>query len=135
MLSPKIVKWRKQHRGKRSGKANRANKVDFGFYGLKAVEFGRMTARQIEASRIAISRSMKRGGKMWIRVFPDKPITVKPAETRMGSGKGNPEYWVCIVKPGRMLFEVSGIDQKQAMEAFRLAANKLPFKTKFIARR
>lgn len=134
MLSPKRVKWRKQHRGRRDGKATRGAKLDFGDFGLQAIEDGWLTSRQIEASRIAISRSVKRGGKMWLRVFPDRPITKKPAETRMGSGKGNPEYWVAIIKPGRVLFELMGVSRDQAKEAFRLASHKLPVKTRLLAR-
>lgn len=131
MLSPKKVKWRRQHRGGRSGFAFRGNDISFGDYGLQATEFGRMTSRQIESARIAINRYVKRGGKVWIRVFPDKPITKKPAETRMGKGKGSPEYWAAIIKPGRVLFEITGVTKEQAQEAFRLASYKLPFKTRF----
>lgn len=134
MLSPKRVKWRRQFRPRFSGFATRGNDIAFGDYGLVALEAGRLTARQLEAGRIAISRSVKRGGKMWLRVYPDSPITKKPAETRMGSGKGNPELWVALIKPGRMLFEMNGVTREQAAEAFRLAAHKLPFKTKFVAR-
>lgn len=134
MLSPKRVKWRRQHRGRFKGIATRGHKVSFGDFGLVATESGRLTARQLEAGRIAISRSVKRGGKLWLRVFPDRPITKKPAETRMGSGKGSPEYWVALIKPGRMLFEINGVSKEQAEEAFRLASHKLPFKTKFIVR-
>ena len=134
MLSPKRVKRRKQHKGRRRGFAARGNQIDFGEFGLQALEDAWLTARQIEAGRIAISRSVKRGGKIWLRAFPHKPITEKPAEVRMGSGKGNPEYWVAIVKPGHVLFEINGVTEEQAREAFRLAGHKLPFKTRFIAR-
>ena len=134
MLSPKRVKWRRQFRARFSGFATRGNDIAFGDYGLVALEAGRLSARQLEASRIAISRSVKRGGKMWLRVYPDVPITKKAAETRMGSGKGNPEFWVALIKPGRILFEMNGVTKEQAAEAFRLAAHKLPFKTKFVAR-
>ncbi|MCB0385724.1 MAG: 50S ribosomal protein L16 [Bdellovibrionales bacterium] len=134
MLSPKRVKWRKQFRGRYKGFATRGSSISFGDYGLMATEAGRLTARQLEAGRIAISRSVKRGGNMWLRVFPDRPITKKPAETRMGSGKGSPEYWVAMIKPGRVLFEINGVTREQAEEAFRLAAHKLPFKTRFLAR-
>ena len=134
MLSPKRVKWRRQHRGNFKGMAIRGSTLAFGDFGLASVEAGRISARQIEAARIAISRSVKRGGKLWLRVFPDLPLTKKPAETRMGSGKGNPELWVAKILPGRMLFEMNGVSREQADQAFRLAAHKLPFKTKFIAR-
>ncbi len=134
MLSPKRVKWRKQHKGKMKGFATRANSLSFGDFGLKVMTNGWLTARQIEAGRQAISRSIKRGGKVWIRVYPQKPVTEKPAEVRMGSGKGNPEYWVAVVKPGTILFEINGVTREQAAEAFRLAGHKMPFKTKFIAR-
>lgn len=134
MLSPKRVKWRRQHRGHYGGFATRGNYLAYGDFGLTCVESGRLTARQLEASRIAISRSVKRGGKLWLRVFPNLPITKKPAETRMGSGKGSPEYWVAKVQPGRVLFEMNGVTREQASEAFRLAAHKLPFKVKMIAR-
>ena len=134
MLSPKRVRWRKQHKGRMRGKADRGNSVDFGTYGLLALEPGRITSRQIEAARIAINRHIKRGGKVWIRIFPDKPITKKPAETRMGKGKGSPEYWVSIVKPGRIMFELDGVDVEMAREAMRLAGHKLPIKTKFVVR-
>ena len=134
MLSPKRVTWRKQRKGRIKGLAHRGSSLSFGDFGLQAVDAGRMTARQLEASRIAISRSVKRGGKMWIRIFPDKPVTQKPAEVRMGSGKGNPEYWVAVVKPGRILFELGGIPKELAEEAFRLASHKLPFKTRLLAR-
>ena len=134
MLSPKRVKWRKQRKGRIKGLATRGSSLNFGDFALQAVESGRLTSRQIEASRIAISRHVKRAGKMWIRVFPDKPITQKPAEVRMGKGKGNPEYWVAVIKPGRILFEMSGVDQELAQSAFQLASYKLPFKTRFLAR-
>ncbi len=134
MLSPKRVKWRKQFIGRSRGLAYRGSNLDFGDYGLQAVEHGHLTARQLEAGRITISRSIKRGGKIWCRVFPDLPITKKPAETRMGSGKGNPEFWVCKILPGRILFEMNGVTAEQAKDAFLKASHKLPFKTKFLAR-
>ena len=134
MLSPKKVKYRKQHKGRRKGMALRGAEISFGTFGLQTLEDGWITSRQIEASRIAISRYIKRGGKVWIRIFPDKSITKKAAETRMGSGKGNPEYWVASVRPGRVLFEMDGITKEQAQEAFRLASFKLPVKTRFLAR-
>jgi large subunit ribosomal protein L16 len=134
MLMPGKVKFRKQQRGRRSGKAVTGSKVSFGEYGLKCLEDGWITARQIEASRVAITRFVKRGGKIWVRLFPDKPITKKPAETRMGKGKGAPEAWVAVVKPGRVLFEMEGVDEVTAREAMRLAAHKLPVKTRFVAR-
>ncbi len=134
MLSPKKVKYRKQHKGRRKGIAYRGSSVSFGTFGLQCLEDGWVTARQIEASRIAISRYIKRGGKVWIRIFPDKVITKKAAETRMGSGKGNPEFWVASVRPGRVLFEMDGVTKEQAQEAFRLAAYKLPIKTRLLAR-
>ncbi len=134
MLSPKRVKFRRQHRGRFKGFATRGNYVAFGDYGLMAMGPGRLSARQIEASRIAISRSVKRGGKLWLRIYPDRPLTKKPAETRMGSGKGSPELWVAIIKPGRILFEMNGVTRQQAEEAFRLAAHKLPIKTKLVER-
>lgn len=134
MLMPKRTKYRKQQRGRRRGKATRCSKVDFGDYGLQALEPAWITARQIEAARVAISRAVKRSGKMWIRIFPDKPVTKKPAETRMGKGKGAPEFWVCVVKPGRMLFELEGVTADQAKQAFRLAAAKLPIKTRLVVR-
>ena len=134
MLSPKRVKWRKQHVGRFKGFASRGNAVSFGDFGLQVVENGRIDARQIESSRIAISRSVKRGGKLWLRIFPDRPLTKKPAETRMGSGKGNPELWISRILPGRILFEMNGVTREQAKEAFRLASHKLPFKTRFLAR-
>lgn len=132
MLLPKRVKYRKQHRGRMKGKAMRGNKVSYGQYGLQALEPCWMTSNQIEAARIAINRYFKRGGTVWIKVFPDKPVTKKPAETRMGSGKGTPEYWVAVVKPGRILFEVAGVPESVAREALRLASHKLPIKTKFV---
>jgi large subunit ribosomal protein L16 len=134
MLMPKKVKHRKAHRGRRSGMSKGGNYVAFGDFGLQALEAAWVTARQIEAARIAITRSVKRGGKVWIRVFPDKPITKKPLETRMGKGKGNPEEWVCVVRPSRILFELEGVPVEVAEEAMRLAAHKLPIKTKFVTR-
>ena len=134
MLMPKRVKFRKQQRGRRKGKAYRGSKVDFGEYGIKALEPAWITDRQIEAARVALTRHIKRGGKVWIKIFPDKPVTVKPAETRMGKGKGSPDHWVAVVKPGRVLFELGGVTPKLAREALRLAANKLPIKTKFVSR-
>ncbi len=134
MLMPSKVKYRKQQRGKRAGKAERGSTVCFGDYGLKALEATWMTARQIEAARIAMTRFIKRGGKIWIRVFPDKPITKKPTEVRMGKGKGAPDAWVAVIKPGRVLFEMEGVDVVTAREAMRLASHKLPMKTKFVAR-
>jgi large subunit ribosomal protein L16 len=132
MLMPKKTKWRKQQRGRRRGKATRGATLSYGTYGLKALEAAWITSRQIEASRVAITRHVKRGGKLWIRIFPDKPVTIKPAETRMGKGKGNPEYWVAVVKPGRVMFELEGVPIDVAKEAMRLAAYKLPIKTKFV---
>ena len=134
MLSPKKIKWRKIHRGRLRGHAKRGTELAFGDFGLMSVSAGRMTDRQIEASRIAISRSVKRSGKVWIRVFPDRPITQKPIGVRMGSGKGNLEFWVAPVRPGRILFEIEGVTKEQAQEAFRRAGHKLPFKTKFLSR-
>jgi large subunit ribosomal protein L16 len=134
MLMPKKVKYRKQMRGRRTGKAWRGSSLAFGEYGLKALECVWLTNRQIEAARVAISRFTKRGGKLWIRVFPDKPFTKKPAETRMGKGKGAPEYWVAVVLPGLILFELEGVDLATAKEAMRVASHKLPIKTKFVAR-
>ncbi|HVN49762.1 MAG TPA: 50S ribosomal protein L16 [Bacteroidota bacterium] len=134
MLMPKRVKFRKAQRGRRRGKATRGNTVAFGDFGLKAMEPGWVTQRQIEASRVALTRMMKREGKVWIRIFPDKPVTKKPAETRQGSGKGNPEFWVAVVKPGRVLFELGGINKAAAAEAMKLASHKLAIKTKFVAR-
>jgi large subunit ribosomal protein L16 len=134
MLQPKRTKYRKVMKGKNRGLAQVGNKVSFGEYGLKSVETGRVTARQIEAARRALTRCVKRGGKVWIRIFPDKPITKKPIEVRMGSGKGNVEYWVAQVQPGRMLYEMDGVTETEAREAFRLAAAKLPVKTTFVQR-
>jgi large subunit ribosomal protein L16 len=134
MLMPSKVKYRKQQRGKRRGKAWRGSQLSFGDFGLKVLEPGWITDRQIEASRIAITRFIKRGGKLWIRIFPDKPITKKPAETRMGKGKGAPELWVAVVKPGRILFEMEGVPEAEAREAMRLASHKLPLPTRFITR-
>ncbi|MEK6552085.1 MAG: 50S ribosomal protein L16 [Bacteroidota bacterium] len=134
MLMPKRVKFRKAHRGRRAGKATRGHLVNFGDYGLKALEPAWITSRQIEACRVALSRHMKRGGKMWIRIFPDKPVTKKPLETRMGKGKGPPEFWVAVVKPGRIMFEIGGVDKKTAVEALNLASHKLPIKTKITQR-
>ena len=134
MLMPSKVKFRKQQRGRRRGAAHKGFAVSFGDYGLKCMECGWLTARQIEASRVAMTRFIKRGGKIWIRVFPDKPITKKPTEVRMGKGKGAPEGWVAVVKPGRILFEMEGVDQSTAREAMRLASHKLPMKTKFVER-
>ncbi len=134
MLQPKKVKYRKQQKGRMRGKAYRGSKLSFGDYGLQAVEGSRMSARQIEAARIAMTRHVKRGGNVWIRVFPDKPITKKPAETRMGKGKGSPEFWVAVVKPGRILYEMEGVTVEVAREAMRLAAHKLPFRTRFVKR-
>jgi len=135
MLSPKKIKYRKRQKGRLKGKAYRGNSLEFGDYGLQALECGLMTAQQIEAARVAVTRHVKRGGKMWIRVFPDKPLTKKPAETRMGKGKGAPETWVAVVRPGRMLYELEGVAEDMAQEAFRLAGHKLPFATKFVTRR
>lgn len=134
MLMPSRTKYRKQQRGRRRGKANRGGTIAFGHYGLQAQEAGWITSRQIEAARIAITRKMKRGGRLWIRLFPDKPVTLKPAETRMGKGKGAPEYWVAVVKPGKVMFEAEGVPVEVAKEAMRVAAHKLPIKTKFIVR-
>ena len=134
MLLPKRVKHRKQHRGRMTGVATRGNKVTYGEYGLQTTEPAWITAAQIEAARIAMTRYTKRGGKVWIKIFPDKPVTSKPAETRMGSGKGSPEYWVAVVKPGRIMFEMDGVSEELAREAMRLAAHKLPIKTKFVTR-
>ena len=134
MLLPKRVKYRKKQRGRNRGKAQRGSQVTFGSFGLKTLDAAWLTSRQIEAARIAINRFLKREGKMWIRIFPDKPVTKKPAETRMGSGKGSPEFWVAVVKPGRILFEVDGVEMKDAQEALRLASHKLPIKTKFVKR-
>lgn len=134
MLSPKKVKYRKRQKGRMKGKALRGSKLEFGDYGLQALECGLMTAQQIEAARIAVTRHVKRGGKIWIRVFPDKPVGKKPAETRMGKGKANPDRWVAVVKPGKILYEMEGVPQPVAGEAFRLAGHKLPFATRFVTR-
>jgi len=134
VLSPKRVKHRKVMRGKRRGNAKGGSDINFGEYGLKAIERGWITNRQIEAARVAMTRKIKRGGKVWINVFPDKPYTKKPAETRMGSGKGNPEGWVAVIKPGRVMFELAGVPEDLAKEAMRLAGHKLPIKTKFVRR-
>ncbi len=134
MLMPKRVKHRKVHRGRMKGKASRGNFIAYGEYGLMAMEPSWITSNQIEASRVAMTRYIKRGGKVWIKIFPDKPITAKPAETRMGSGKGSPEYWVAVVKPGRILFEIAGVPEETAREALRLAMHKLPIKCKFVKR-
>lgn len=134
MLSPKRVRWRKQQKGRMKGKAYRGNTVEFGTYGLLALEPSRITARQIEAARRAMTRYMKRSGKIWIRIFPDKSVTKKPAETRMGKGKGSPEEWVAVVKPGRIIYEMDGVSREVAQEAMRLASHKLPIKTRFVVR-
>jgi large subunit ribosomal protein L16 len=134
MLAPKRVKHRKTHKGRMRGKAHRGNKVSFGEYGLQTTECGWISNRQIESARVAMTRHIKRGGKVWIRIFPDKPITAKPAETRMGKGKGNPEGWVAVVKPGRMMFELEGVDVATAKRAMQLAAAKLPVATRFVIR-
>ncbi len=134
MLLPKRVKYRRVHRGRLTGKATRGNKVNYGDYGLQALEPAWISSNQIEAARVAMTRYIKRGGQVWIKIFPDKPITEKPAETRMGSGKGSPEYWVAVVKPGRVMFEISGVTEEVAREAMRLAANKLPIKCKFVVK-
>ncbi|MCL2507578.1 MAG: 50S ribosomal protein L16 [Oscillospiraceae bacterium] len=134
MLLPKRVKYRRVHRGRMKGTAQRGNKVSYGDFGLMALEPAWISSNQIEAARIAMTRSIKRGGQVWIKIFPDKPITEKPAETRMGSGKGSPEYWVAVVKPGRIMFEIAGVDRELAAEAMRLAANKLPIKCKFVSK-
>ncbi|MBQ5564184.1 MAG: 50S ribosomal protein L16 [Clostridia bacterium] len=134
MLMPKRVKYRRVHRGRMTGKALRGNKVTYGEFGLQALEPAWITANQIEAARIAMTRYCKRFGKVWIKIFPDKPVTKKPAEVRMGSGKGSPEFWVAVVKPGRVMFELAGVPEETAREAFRLAANKLPIKTKFVTK-
>jgi large subunit ribosomal protein L16 len=134
MLMPKRTKYRRVHRGRLRGKAKGGTTITFGDYGLRSLEPGWITARQIEAARIAMTRHIKRGGKVWINLFPDKPVTEKPAETRMGSGKGTPEFWVAVVKPGRVMFEMSGVTEELAREAMRLAAHKLPVKTKFVSR-
>lgn len=135
MLQPKRTKYRKEQKRPIKGLATRGNNLDFGSFGLKSLEPLRLTARQIESARVAMNRAMKREGKLWIRVFPDKPITKKPAEVRMGKGKGAPEYWVAVVKPGRIMFEMDGVDLEVAQEAFRLATHKLPIKTKMVIRR
>jgi large subunit ribosomal protein L16 len=134
MLSPKKVKFRKQQTGRMKGKAQRGSKLNFGDFGLQAAECGYISSRQIEAARIAMTRYVKRGGKMWIRIFPDKPVTKKPAEVRMGKGKGAPEGWVAVIRPGKILYEMEGVSREMAQEAFRLAAHKLPLKMKFIER-
>src|SRR5881392_3831588 len=134
MLQPKRVKHRKQHRGRMPGNTKGGSRVEFGEYGLKTMEEGWITSRQIEAARIAMTRKIKRGGKVWINIFPDKPVTKKPLETRMGSGKGAPEFWVAVVKPGRVMFELAGVPEPLAREAMRLAAQKLPVKSKFVRR-
>ncbi|MGI6452866.1 MAG: 50S ribosomal protein L16 [Syntrophomonadaceae bacterium] len=134
MLTPKRVKYRRQHRPSLKGKANKGNTVTYGEYGLQAMEPAWITNRQIEAARVAINRYVKRGGKLWIKIFPDRPLTVKPAETRMGKGKGSPEHWVAVVKPGRIMFELSGVSEEIAQEAMRLASHKLPVKCKFVKR-
>jgi large subunit ribosomal protein L16 len=134
MLMPKRVKYRRVHRGRMTGKALRGNKVTYGEYGIQALEPGWITANQIEAARIAMTRYCKRFGKVWIKIFPDKPVTKKPAEVRMGSGKGSPEFWVAVIKPGKVMFELAGVPEATAREALRLAANKLPLKTKFVTK-
>lgn len=134
MLAPKRVKFRKMQKGRRRGKAQAGNSLNFGDYGVKATTAGWVTSRQIEAARVAMTRFVKRGGKIWIRLFPDKPVTRKPAETRMGKGKGAPEEWVCVVKPGLVLYEIEGVDEATAREAFRLASQKLPVQTRFLSR-
>jgi large subunit ribosomal protein L16 len=134
MLSPKRVKYRKKQKGRMRGLAYRGSEVSFGTFGLQTTECGRITSRQIEAARVALTRHVKRGGKVWIRIFPDKPISKKPAETRMGKGKGGPEYWVAVVKPGRVLYELDGVPEEVAREAFRLAGHKLPVATRFLKR-
>ena len=134
MLMPKRVKYRRVHRGRMTGKALRGNKVTYGEFGIQALEPGWITANQIEAARIAMTRYCKRFGKVWIKIFPDKPVTKKPAEVRMGSGKGSPEFWVAVIKPGKVMFELAGVPEATAREALRLAANKLPIKTKFVTK-
>ena len=134
MLLPKRVKYRRVHRGRLTGKAMRGNTVTYGDYGLQALEPAWISSRKIEAARIAMTRYIKRGGQVWIKIFPDKPVTEKPAETRMGSGKGSPEYWVAVVKPGRVLFEIAGVSEEAAREAMRLAMHKLPIKCKFVSK-
>jgi large subunit ribosomal protein L16 len=135
MLSPKKVKYRKKQKGRTKGKAFRGNTLEFGDYGLQALECGHMSAQQIESARVAVTRHVKRGGKVWIRVFPDKPVGKKPAETRMGKGKAAPDRWVAVIKPGKVLYELEGVTENMAAEAFRLAGHKLPFATKFVSRR
>lgn len=135
MLMPKKVKYRKMHRGSRAGKAKGGTELNYGEYGLQALESAWLTSNQIEAARIAMTRHVKRGGQIWIRIFPDKSVSKKPAETRMGSGKGAPEYWVAVIKPGRMLFEMAGVTEELAKEAMRLAAHKLPIQTKFVTKK
>ena len=135
MLLPKRVKYRRVHRGRLTGKATRGNKITYGEFGLVALEPAWITSNQIEAARIAMTRYTKRGGQVWIKIFPDKPVTEKPAETRMGSGKGSPEYWVAVVKPGRVMFEIAGVSEDVAREALRLASHKLPIKTKIVKRK
>ena len=135
MLMPKRIKWRKQQRGRMRGVAQRGSSIAFGEYAMQALEPAWITSRQIESARVAITRSLGRGGKTWIRMFPDKPVTVKPAETRMGKGKGAPEFWVAVIKPGRIMFEIEGVPRDSAKEAMRLAGHKLPIKTRFIERR
>ena len=134
MLLPKRVKYRRVHRGRMKGKATRGNRITYGEFGLVALEPGWITSNQIEAARVAMTRYTKRGGQVWIKIFPDKPVTEKPAETRMGSGKGSPEYWVAVVKPGRVMFEIAGVGDEVAREALRLASHKLPIKTKIMSR-
>ncbi|MBE3591292.1 MAG: 50S ribosomal protein L16 [Firmicutes bacterium] len=134
MLMPKRVKWRRQHRGRMKGAATRGTEIIYGEYGLEALEPAWITDRQIEAARVALTRHIRRGGKVWIKIFPDKPVTKKPAETRMGSGKGAPDHWVAVVKPGRILFELAGVPEEVAREAMRLAGHKLPIKTRFVKR-
>ena len=134
MLIPKRVKYRRQQRGRMTGKATRGNTVTYGEFGLQALEPGWITSNQIEAARIAMTRYTKRGGQVWIKIFPDKPVTAKPAETRMGSGKGSPEYWVAVVKPGRVMFEIAGVSEDAAREALRLGSHKLPIRTKIVKR-
>ena len=134
MLMPKLVKRRRVHRGRMKGKATRGTKITYGEYGIQALEPGWITSAQIEAARVAMTRYIKRGGQVWIKIFPDKPVTAKPAETRMGSGKGAPEYWVAVVKPGRVMFEIAGIPEETAKEAMRLAQHKLPIRTKFVSK-
>ncbi|MBM4388205.1 MAG: 50S ribosomal protein L16 [Deltaproteobacteria bacterium] len=134
MLAPKKVKFRKQQKGRMRGAATRGNEVSFGEFGLQALECGWLTSKQIEAARVALTRHVRRGGKVWIRIFPDKPITKKPLETRMGKGKGAPEDWVCVIKPGRILYEIEGVDHDTAKEAFRLAGHKLSVKTRFLTK-